>query len=244
MEANGETYAPESPDMALSSACKGESEAGPVGDSEVKLEPQPSSGPTRVASIAGMTPENFREVALTVLTKEMKAWQGPAQYLRATFKTAEAREKFRQDLNDSFESRPDLEYHRGPVLPDNTSTRFKLRLSDLGFLPETSTKSAPLLTTCLLLLDEFLTNSVLTEEDPLQLVQGPESCSTSPFWTHFVKGSARAATVLFLASQAMERKWNLGILCPSLQASLCALTARRAIMTTDAQSVALENGIG
>ena len=34
MEANGETYAPESPDMALSSACKGESEAGPVGDSE------------------------------------------------------------------------------------------------------------------------------------------------------------------------------------------------------------------
>ena len=103
MEANGET----APDMAMSSACKGE--AGPVGDSGVKLEPQPSSGPTRVASIAGMTPENFREVALTVLTEEMKAWQGPAQYLRAPFKTAEAREKFRQDLNDSFESRPDLE---------------------------------------------------------------------------------------------------------------------------------------
>ena len=175
----------------------------------MKLEPQPSSGPTRVASIAGMTPENFREVALTVLTEEMKAWQGPAQYLRAPFKTAEAREKFRQDLNDSFESRPDLEYHRGPVLPDNTSTRFKLRLSDLGFLPETSTKSAPLLTTCLLLQTprQFLTNSVLTEEDPLQLVQGPESCSASPFWTHFVKGSARAATVLFLASQARLGTW-------------------------------------
>ena len=70
MEANGET----APDMALSSACKGE--AGPVGDSGVKLEPQPN-GPTRVASIAGMTPENFREVALTVLTGEMKAWQSP-----------------------------------------------------------------------------------------------------------------------------------------------------------------------
>lgn len=99
----------------------------------VKAEPNPSGGPIRVKSITGMTAENFREVALTILSEEMRSWQGPARYLRARFATPEDQAKFKEDLDSHFEARPDLVYCQGPTLPDNTSTKVKLRLSDLGF---------------------------------------------------------------------------------------------------------------
>lgn len=61
------------------------------------------------------------------------------------------------------------------------------------------------------------------------------------FWTSFVKGAARSATALFLASEAIRRNWHLELLCPHLQRSLLAVSARRGAMTTDAESIALQN---
>ena len=71
----------------------------------------------------------------------------------------------------------------------------------------------------------------------------PPDVQSSPiqFWTTYVKGSARACALLFLASQVIERQWDLTCLAPDLQRSLTAIFARRAVMTTDIQSVALAN---
>ena len=68
-------------EMAPSHVSETEANFAVSEQSNAKLEGEPRSGPTtRVASMAEVTPENFREVALTVLGEEMKAWQGPAQY--------------------------------------------------------------------------------------------------------------------------------------------------------------------
>lgn len=77
--------------------------------------------------------------------------------------------------------------------------------------------------------------------DPILLYDGPLHGETKHFWTSYIKGAARCQTVLFMASQAIERGWLLEHLSPSLHASLLVVKARRAVMTTDAESVALEN---
>lgn len=197
---------------------------------------------TTTTSTPSLTVENFREAALNVLSQELKKWNGPAQYLREKYASEEAQKVFQEKLDDYFPPRPELTYHSSLTLPEDLSVRFHLKLSDLGFSAQSSTKAAPLLVTSLLLLDEFVTHSVLTAEDPVQLCQGPtQPDAEARFWSRFVKGSARSCTLLFLASEIMGHGWNLQVLNPELLRSMTAITARRGLMTTDLQSVALEN---
>ena len=201
-----------------------------------------SEGPIRVPGHMQLTVENFRDTALDILSEEMKAWHGPAQYLRHMFATPEDKSDFKRALDQNFPADPVLTYQVDSKLPDNTHDTVRLHLWDLGFESGSSSKTAPLLTTSLLLLDEYLTNGIVTDKDPLQLLQGqPPASGEHCFWTVFVKGAARSCTALFLAAQCIARGWNLSALNPTLQRSMCALAGRRAIMSTDAQSAALEN---
>lgn len=190
-------------------------------------------------------PDGFKDNALALLSAELKHWHGPAQYLRQRYQTNEQLAEFASALQTHFPPRDELIYHGSKSLPMGMNLIFPLRLCDLGFDAAKSTKPAPFLHTCLELLDEYLTNNVCTEKDPLLLFQGPtptgdpDECPS--FWTHYVKGSARACAMLFLASQVIERGWSLDSLSPDLQRSLTAIFARRELMSSDSQSVALAN---
>lgn len=184
-------------------------------------------------------PESFRDNALAILSDELKRWYGPAQYLRAKYNTPEAREKFAEALDLAFPARGELWYNNGSdQLPDELDTVFPVRMSALSFAEEASAKPSPFLDVSLLLLDEFLTNTFQSKHDPLLLAQGPKE---DHFWTRFVKGSARACTLLFLASEVMIREWNLSTLAPELLHSMTVVFCKRGIMTSDPQSIALEN---
>ena len=61
------------------------------------------------------------------------------------------------------------------------------------------------------------------------------------FWTGYVKGAARAATVLVLAKLIMESRADICETAPDLFYSLRAVHCRRGLMSVDRASVALEN---
>ena len=186
-----------------------------------------------------LQPETFRDEALAILSEDLRKWNGPAQYLQKKFETAEERDKFKDALNLAFPQRPELIYHGSSILPGSLDTEMILQLSDLGFTENTSTKPPPFLRTCLLLLDEFLTNTVQTQREPLLLSQG--GGKEASFWACYVKGSARSCTMLYLAAQVIQRRWQLSVLHPDLLHSMTAVYAKRGILTSDSQSIALQN---
>ena len=214
---------------ALASKSSAATQPG-TGDAQpvvVKTEGVSNSKLTVVGTLP-LHPESFRDNALAILSSEMKNWHGPAQYLRKNYGSPEEQTAFKAALDIQFPVRPEC-YHNTTILPLDTDSLLVLRLSDLGFDSSCSSKPTPFLHTCLELLDEYLTNSVCTEKDPLLLCQGESfNDKQSPaFWTKYVKGCARACTMLFLASQLMERGWSVETLSPDLQQSLTAIYARR-----------------
>ena len=209
---------------------------------DVKAEGISNSKVTVVGTLP-LHPEAFRDNALAILSSEMKNWHGPAQYLRKNYGSPEEQAAFKAQLDIQFPVRPELSYQNTAILPLDTDSLLVLRLSDLGFDTSHSSKPTPFLHTCLELLDEYLTNTVMTQNDPLLLCQG-ESFNAEqppPFWAKYVKGCARACTMLFLASQILERGWAVETLSPDLQRSLTAIYSRREILSTDSQSIALAN---
>ena len=129
------------------------------------------------------------------------------------------------------------------------STTFKLNLWHLGWGDGCSTKPPTFKITANLLLDEYLTNSVQTASEPLSLYQGPEDqvykCSLTQeplFFSCYVKGAARATTLLMLAHVTMYvLKVDLDTFSPTLFQSMLAVTCRLGIAATDQTSIALEN---
>ena len=182
-----------------------------------------------------LTPENFRETILEVAEKELSYRKNVWNYLNAHH--LPNLEKFAQDLMEKFPAQPDYTYVTSHHLP---SEEFVLHLKDVSWDPCSSTKPAPFQSQTALLLDEYLTNSFITDGDPLLLAQGPD-VGRSEFWTVFVKGSARSGTALFLASLAMRYQWGLATLHPALQKSLTFVRGKRSGCNSDTCSIALEN---
>ena len=108
-----------------------------------------------------------------------------------------------------FPKRQDFVYLEGCTLPRDVdpSATFKLSLWHLGWADGCSSKPPTFKITANQLLDEYLTNSVMTAAEPLLLYQGPEDkvykCSQTKeplFFSCYVKGAARATSLLMLAA--------------------------------------------
>ena len=231
----------EEPDagMALAAVQKKEEEQQPV---EAKVEVAPGA----------LTPDTFRSSALKVLDELLEKFGGPVQYLQSELgsEPGPAWAKFAEELQVAFPCRPDLSYISGPVLPKQqlAGDTFKLSLWQLGWTAGVSTKPITYSVTAKALLDEFLVNSAITETEPLLLYQGPDtglakdSADNPIFFTHYVKGAARATSMLFLAHVVLHKlRADLESLQPGLYRSLTVLYGRVASAATDAQSIAVEN---
>ncbi|CAK9015484.1 Uncharacterized protein SCF082_LOCUS12781 [Durusdinium trenchii] len=119
--------------------------------------------------------------------------------------------------------------------------QFAVHLNDLSWDEQSSPKPPPFRTQSELLLDEFLTNGCVTQTDPLQVWEAPDSRSTmTNQWVSYVKGAARSATMLFLASFSIRYHWDFGSLFPELQRSMCAIHCRRGDCASDIASNAKE----
>ena len=150
-----------------------------------------------------------------------------------------------------FPKRQDFVYLEGCTLPRDVdpSATFKLSLWHLGWADGCSSKPPTFKITANQLLDEYLTNSVMTAAEPLLLYQGPEDkvykCSQTKeplLFSCYVKGAARATSLLMLAHVAMYvLKVDLDAFSPTLFQSMLAVTCRLGIAATDQTSIALEN---
>lgn len=184
-------------------------------------------------------PENFKEVCFNVAKAVLKKFGGPQQYLEQTITNLA---EFAAQLKAKYPENTTLTYVKS--LPDNVETVVHVHLADLSFSPQASTRPPPYQTTSLSLLDEFLTNTFLTSgsEVPLLLWDGPSPSDTIEYgWVCYLKGAARAQTLLFLAKLAMDAKWDLSVLHPALFASMQGIACKRGTLLRDLQSIALEN---
>jgi len=60
-------------------------------------------------------------------------------------------------------------------------------------------------------------------------------------WVTYVKGAARAATLLMLGHMVIENQWGLTILCPHLHLSMLTMYCRNELLISDAESIAFAN---
>ena len=221
-------------------------------EAKVEMPPAPSCG--LASSMNGpITEANWKEVVLSTCASLLDTHGGPPQYLKSAL-GAHPNSKwstFAKDLQMHFPKRQDFVYLEGCTLPRDVdpSATFKLSLWHLGWADGCSSKPPTFKITANQLLDEYLTNSVMTAAEPLLLYQGPEDkvykCSQTKeplFFSCYVKGAARATSLLMLAHVAMYvLKVDLDAFSPTLFQSMLAVTCRLGIAATDQTSIALEN---
>ena len=213
----------------------------------------PSSGALTSSMNGPITETNFKEVVLSTCAPLLDTHGGPAQYLKSVLGASPNSKwnQFAKDLQLHFPKQHDLVYLEGCTLPRGAdpSTTFKLNLWHLGWIDGCSTKPPTFKITANLLLDEYLTNSVQTASEPLLLYQGAEDqvykCSVTQelFFSCYVKGAARATSLLMLAHVAtyVLKMDLLDTFSPALFQSMLAVTCRLGIAATDQTSIALEN---
>lgn len=203
-----------------------------------------------VRSAPGLQPENFRDVLCQVTDRLLEQFGGPVQYLESLLGAASGERwvTFAEALRQHFPARVDLSYQTQPMFDGQVHGEvFNLSLWQLGWSKGCSSKPATFKVVARKLIDEFLTHSFITDGDPLLLYQHsvehlPEDSHGPIFYTCYIKGAARATSILFLAHVLlMHLKADLPSLQPTLQQSLTRIVARVSLVATDAASVALEN---
>ena len=114
----------------------------------------------------GVTPENFKTVAYDLGKVIMQRYNGPVRYLLEVCvgKGGDGNE-LAQSLRSAFGcQRSDVRMVSHPAdMPQDETSLFVLQLHDSSYFPESSTKPAPYLTTCLQLWDEILTHGFITQ---------------------------------------------------------------------------------
>ena len=214
-------------------------------ETKVEASPTPSSGAVTSSMNGPITETNFKEVVLRTCASLLDTHGGPAQYLKSVLGASPNSKwnQFHKDLKLHFPKRHDLVYLEGCSLPRDVdpSTTFKLNLWHLGWVDGCSTKPPTFKITANQLVDEYLTSSVQSASEPLLLYQGPEDqvhkCSLTQeplFFSCYVKGAARATTLLMLAHVTMYVvKVGLDTFSPALFQSMLAVTCRLGIAATD-----------
>ena len=198
-----------------------------------------------------ITEENFREVVLKACQHLLTQFGGPVQYLKQQLgdRPSQLWAGFAEELSLAFPRREDRAYLDGlelPRLADETHS-FCVSLWQLGWLPCCSSKPATFKLVATQLIDEYVTNTVLTAGDPLLLYQQPKEYTDDYecppcFWTHYMKGAARATSMLMLAHVLLRvLKVDVAILNCNLHQSLTTIHCRLGTAASDATTIALEN---
>lgn len=231
----------------------------PMEAKKEESEAEPDTTPQRkVKKALGMaiTEANFREVALNACQQQLEAFGNPVQYLKH-YLGPEGNEKlvnFGNQLSTAFPRRADLSYLDGTLLPrvlEETHV-FRISLWQLGFLGCCSSKPPTFRVTAAALMDEYLTNTFLTAGDPLLLYQQPEDLPAEMqipgfpgqcyFWTHYLKGAARASSILMLAHVLLNLLHvDVSVLSPNLHQSMLAVHCRFGTAASDLATIAMEN---
>ena len=225
--------------------------AGLFADGQGSQSLGPSAVEAVVRSAPGLQPENFRDVLCQITDRLLDQFGGPVQYLESLLgqERGEAWATFAEALRQHFPPQSDLTYQTQTMFDGQNQHGqvFNLSLWQLGWGKGCSSKPPTFKVVARKLIDEFLTHSFITEGDPLLLYQHSaenlaEDAHGPIFYTCYIKGAARATSILFLAHVLiMHLKADVPSLQPTLQQSLTRIMARVSLIATDAASVALEN---
>ena len=186
-----------------------------------------------------LNPDNFRDVFFKIGSALLHKYGGPMQYLQ---QRVEDPKKFAESLRTMFPHSHGHEYVES--LPHECDVPFVVHLADLSFHPEASTRPPPYLNTAVSLLDQYLTNTFLTNrsESPLSLWDGPKPGGDEQVgWTTYLKGASRSLVLLFIGKVCIDMGLELSVLHPALFQSMLAIKCVRGTMLKDLQSIAIEN---
>lgn len=195
----------------------------------------PSSLAQWLSESGTVTPENFKEIILHVTDVLLQQHGGPYQYLVKVLgaEPGPLWKEFAGQLSQQFTQRPDLVYLDTTALSSDNDKEYNLSLWQLGWSKDCSSKPPTFKTVARRLIDEFICHSFVSQNDPLLLYQGPSQAPSEDdlglplFFTHYVKGAARATSVLFLAHVlVVHLRLDLASLHPALHQSLVCIKAK------------------
>ena len=171
---------------------------------------------------------------------------GAMQYLNLSYPDADARAKFGDWLAMHLVS----EKHTCPLLPSKAArgvvlgTAYLVHPADLSMLPISSSKPAPYPRVSKLLADEILKNGFLSEHDHLIIHNPVDTESLKYGWLHYIKGSARSATLLGIV-KLMLQIMGTGAACrflnPEIWETYCCIYVRWLVWRPDKRTISFLN---
>ena len=188
----------------------------------------------------------FRDRIVNIIEQIIETYGGSGQYLLSRFDSKESQDEFAIRLEHSFprEASRDADYVKGQ-LPDHRWDVL-LHCSDLGFQAHCSSKLPPYAGTVRQLAEEIAMQGFASEAEPLLLVDTSSSAAVlsvgaSPtFWVSYVKGMARATTLLCIADCLIQAGYDTKN-APRIQSTFGIIHARRHMAAMDKAAIALEN---
>ena len=187
-------------------------------------------------------PDHFREVMLNRMASAFDVFGGPRQYLDYRFPTPEAKVDFAAALLKVFPRVTGVSYHEGRSPPD-TLDGVIVHPTSLAWEDFCSTKPPPYRCVAMELGDEYVTHGFVTSTDVLKLSGKTCDPSHCDFFTlSYVKGAARAATLLVLLDQILlstgDKIWDH---FPGLASSVQKIHAAKVNVSDDPLAIAFSN---
>ena len=162
---------------------------------------------------------------------------GPSQYLLSRYSSNEAVAHFGEKLEKNIRRLEVVRYFDPKSMKPMNKEKLFLHVTMLGFNQAATTKPLPYPKVCIALADEYLTHTFLSSDEPLQ-VWVPHQSEAQPFQMRYVKGMARASTLLCLLDLIIDR--DAADKFPNLFASAAVIHATFEVHV-DLASVAIAN---
>eukprot|EP00438_Fugacium_kawagutii_P007583 Skav225341 [mRNA] locus=scaffold3721:8917:12502:- [translate_table: standard] len=185
----------------------------------------PSSLSQWIDAAGAVQPENFKEILLHVTDALLVRHGGPFQYFNKNIGRA---------------AWPIVEGVRGPP-GASIPTTARPAVPGRHIVASRQRKASQPVHLAIGLVKGLFFQASYVQNRPTQAVLEGD-CGEPLFFTHYVKGAARATSILFLAHVLLEvLRLDVASMHPALHQSLIFIKARRSIAATDAATIALEN---
>ena len=162
---------------------------------------------------------------------------GPSQYLLSRYSSSEAVAHFGEKLQKHVRQTDMVHYFDPKSMQPMNKEKLALHVTMLGFDQAATTKPLPYPKVCIALADEYLTHTFLSSDEPLA-VWMPHRIETELFQIRYVKGMARASTLLCLLDLIIDK--GAADKFPNLFASAAVIHATFEVHV-DLASIAIAN---
>ena len=185
---------------------------------------------------------SIRDAVLTDFTTIFQRFSGPQRFLANMLPDATTRAAFAAKLDTDYPPGNRTNWDRTEDIYNLAKDKtISITPGDLSFAEASSVKASTFTRVAMQLLDEFLLNGFVTENDPLRIWTPVDTTAGAPFQLYYVKGAARSNTLLALLLALYLLDSPPLRCCPRLHASLQKIHVIAPLVQPSHETVALKN---